>query len=100
MPYYLLCWGLEGGLVTVDLTSGIRLILVHSDQQLAAEHMAALSRRTGREVAVIEIESAKRRVKERLESIVGVGLLSDVDLAFPNDPIYLVILHKILADIN
>lgn len=97
MPYYFLTWGLEGGLVTVDLASGRRVILVHSDKQIAARHMAVLARRTDQEVALMEQESAEASMKENLESIVGVDLLPGIDLVFPDDPIYFMIVDAISA---
>lgn len=98
MSYYVLGWDLEGGgWVTADLTSGQRLILVHSDQQLAVAHMIAVSREAGQRAAFVELESDKAGVKDKLESITGVGSFSGVDFAFPDDPIYFAILNQLLA---
>ena len=97
MTYYLLLW-LDDGLVTVNLTSGQRLILVHSDKQLAATQMTAFLRRYGRGTAFVELElpRRKRKVKRKLESLVGAGLLTGIDLVFPDDPMYLTLLNQTL----
>jgi hypothetical protein len=98
MVYYVLVWGLEGGLITVDMTSGQRMILAHTDMKPASRHMDALVQRAKTAVAIVEVESPESHLKKKLDNIVGAGLLSRIDLVFPEDQIYLAILNELLTN--
>jgi hypothetical protein len=97
MDYYVLSWGLDGGLITTDLTSGEQLLLVHTDRELALRYGSAIFQRTGRGVATITLNSSRSGLRRKLERAAGKGSLADVDLVFPDHPVYSQLVNNLLA---
>lgn len=93
----LLAWGLEGGLVTTDLTSGDRIILVHADRQLANRLGGHLARAAERAVATVEMEQPRDQVRGSIESMLGKDALRGIELVFPDDPAYLPLMNQLLG---
>jgi hypothetical protein len=99
MRFLILGW-LDGGLVTTQLTSGRRLVLVHTDERLATALGSAIVRSTGggRPVATAELDCGRAELPAKLAKMLQAPeLLTDYDFVFPDDALYLEVLNQLLA---
>lgn len=102
MTYFLLAW-LEEGLVSADLTNGYKLILAHSDPDLAQAYANATIHRhapDGR-IATIRMDSSREEVAQFVATAAGIADPNDVGdlrLVFSDDPMYLHVLNQMLGD--
>jgi hypothetical protein len=99
MSFLILVW-LEGGLITTDLTSGHRLILVHTDERIANACGSAVVKSTGggQPVATVALDCGKDELPNELAEMMNAPeLLTDYYFVFPEDPLYLEMINQWLA---
>jgi hypothetical protein len=90
--YYVLFWSQgDGTATTLDTISGEHIILVHSDKQIAWRVMNAVARISHKAVGVLEVDMPKENLLNVLRRDHGEEIV-----AFPEDPLYLIMLNQIL----
>lgn len=98
MPYHILAWGLEGGLLTTTLTTGDQVVLVHTDEDLASRLGSRALEQTQRGVATVRYDLDRSELRGAIERALGdTGSLAGIDLVFPDDPRYVVLLNQLLG---
>jgi hypothetical protein len=93
MSYYVVCWFRQDGMtaITLDTTSGEHIILVHSDQQIAMQVMNVASRTSHQAVAIMTLDMPK----EKALNVLRQHHDGREELAFPEDPRYLIMLNQV-----
>lgn len=97
MTYYVLAWGMDGGLITTTLSTGGEIVLIHSDNDLANRLGLVILEQTGRGVATIGVDAKRKKLRAKLEAPLGDGVLAGIEFVFPDDPRYVRLMNEVLG---
>jgi hypothetical protein len=93
----LLTWGIDGGLVTLQMTDGTNFVLLHEDPKLAGRQ-AELMSNAGQRPTIIELNNTAAEVIEMSEKSLNPAP-GELVWVLPSDPTY-VELMNMLVQVN